>query len=425
MKTSGRQSWSTYYALIFSVLVITGLTASFVSSAYQKLQVEDILGFRLIAALTAREVIAYKDSGYIDKTGRFAYHIWPRENSYSYSEGLSRRSLSEFVDKKGKVALQLNGRFMALEDFSEGLAVVSELKKQGGKYGFIDKKGNCKIAPQYEAARSFHESLAPVKVNGHWGFINKSGDLVIAPDFDDVLRFRQGVAAVSLNKKVGYIDRSGRFLVMPQFDAGMSFNEGLAKVVNFKAASGVADVRYIDKSGKTVFDLQQVLKSFDPSGENVKLASSLSSLSKPFGLNGTIDRSTAYPYPFYCDSSHPDFFSSERLLFCAGGRRGYLDKRGRIAIPANYDSAQPFSEGLAAVAIGRRYGYIDNSGQFAIEPRFEEASDFHEGLAFVREWSGKSGFIDRAGKITIVVKCGSAEAFHDGLARVGPMFCYP
>ena len=32
-----------------------------------------------------------------------------------------------------------------------------------------------------------------------------------------------------------------------------------------------------------------------------------------------------------------------------GGKDGYIDKTGKLVIPAQFDDAKPFSEGLAAV----------------------------------------------------------------------------
>ena len=51
-----------------------------------------------------------------------------------------------------------------------------------------------------------------------------------------------------------------------------------------------------------------------------------------------------------------------------------------------------------------KWGYIDKSGKFVIDPQFDYAEGFSEGLAAVRsgdEKTGKWGFIDRSGKYAI------------------------
>ena len=38
---------------------------------------------------------------------------------------------------------------------------------------------------------------------------------------------------------------------------------------------------------------------------------------------------------------------------------GFIDKSGKLVIPAAYDMTNKFSEGLAAVKVGDRWGFID------------------------------------------------------------------
>src|SRR5689334_12602333 len=64
------------------------------------------------------------------------------------------------------------------------------------------------------------------------------------------------------------------------------------------------------------------------------------------------------------------------------GRCGYVDKSGNRVINPQFERAEPFSSGFAAVRLGK-WGYIDNSGKFAINPQFDRATSFSEGLAAV------------------------------------------
>jgi hypothetical protein len=52
---------------------------------------------------------------------------------------------------------------------------------------------------------------------------------------------------------------------------------------------------------------------------------------------------------------------------------GYLDLQGRVVIPPQFDSAGPFTGGLAQVGVGnpievRKYGYIDTAGKMFRKP---------------------------------------------------------
>lgn len=57
-----------------------------------------------------------------------------------------------------------------------------------------------------------------------------------------------------------------------------------------------------------------------------------------------------------------------------------------MVVKPEYDKAQPFSGGLAAVAVNGKWGYIDQSGTFVIEPRFNDAEAFTEGNCVRQSW---------------------------------------
>lgn len=54
------------------------------------------------------------------------------------------------------------------------------------KWGFVDSKGNVKIKPQYDTAKSFSNGLAAVCKDGKWGFINSDAKVVVDYMFSDV-----------------------------------------------------------------------------------------------------------------------------------------------------------------------------------------------------------------------------------------------
>ena len=57
--------------------------------------------------------------------------------------------------------------------------------------------------------------------------------------------------------------------------------------------------------------------------------------------------------------------------------------RFETVIAPQYEAAEPFSEGLAAVKRDGKWGYIDTAGELVIPFRFERAYDFSEGCAVV------------------------------------------
>jgi hypothetical protein len=79
------------------------------------------------------------------------------------------------------------------------------------------------------------------------------------------------------------------------------------------------------------------------------------------------------------------------------GKYGYVDETGEVVIPARFDGADTFSEGLAVVLDSGRFGYIDARGDLAIPAVYRHARAFQGGFAVVRA-ADRWLMIDRAGK---------------------------
>jgi hypothetical protein len=107
------------------------------------------------------------------------------------------------------------------------------------------------------------------------------------------------------------------------------------------------------------------------------------------------------------------------FLVVVDNKYGYMDASCRMVIPARFDEAFDFTEGLAAVKTGDKWGYVSPSGQFVITPRFAGAFQFADGLASVRidENSMLWGFIDRTGKIAVRPQFGTPLWFSEGLVE--------
>ncbi|MGV8073024.1 MAG: WG repeat-containing protein [Syntrophobacteraceae bacterium] len=160
----------------------------------------------------------------------------------------------------------------------------------------------------------------------------------------------------------GYRTSSGAVIIKPQFLVAEDFSsQGMAAVAD---ASGW---KFIDEKGKVVIR------------------------------------------PFVFDNG-PDPFLEGLARFKNRGKFGFFDERGHVIIPARFDFATPFSDGLAAFCRdcreqtegehssyeGGKWGFIDKKGHTAITPVFDRAESFEQGRAKVM-LNGRWITIDKAG----------------------------
>jgi len=110
------------------------------------------------------------------------------------------------------------------------------------------------------------------------------------------------------------------------------------------------------------------------------------------------------------------------------GQWGYVDETGAFVIQPQFDSADEFSSGLAAVSVQGTWFYVTPSGTIALVTPYYRAYAFTEdGLALVQEkQGGRYGYIDSAGKEVIPPQYHEARLFSQGLApvRVGDRWGY-
>ena len=308
-----------------------------------------------------------------------------------------------------------------------------------GKYGFIDRTGRFRIAPQYNGAGQFSEGVAYV---WFWkgdkrqdGIVDTNGNFTTLPATNDYeFIFHDGLARFQTpsgqERKYGYMDKTGRVVVEPQFSYAGHFSEGLAWVGVLQGREWLYG--FIDKTGKFVIEPQFVYQPRDFVDGMAKVTGKFKS--------GFIDR--AGRYRITVEIEHADDFFSEGLLAAVlqtdPPRGVYLDHDGKAVLEIPFwqhrtarqrslytirrQQLAPFNEGLAAVLSFNKIGFIDKTGKVVIAPLFRETNGFAEGLAAVKIIGSDGyyvwGYIDRAGKFAITPQFKEARPFAGGLAHV-------
>ena len=105
------------------------------------------------------------------------------------------------------------------------------------------------------------------------------------------------------------------------------------------------------------------------------------------------------------------------------GSIGYIDKTGQVLITSRVlHEAGNFSGGFARVRLHEnkvyKYGYLDREGKMAIPARFDWARHFSEVKAWVEAAEGR-GYIDHSGRLVIKGEYRAGGDFSSGLVAVG------
>lgn len=80
------------------------------------------------------------------------------------------------------------------------------------------------------------------------------------------------------------------------------------------------------------------------------------------------------------------------------GKYGYIDRSGKIVVPARFDIAYEFFDGVGVVKINEdTFGFVDSRGKVVVFPDTYLLSSFYENVA-VGNFRGRYGVINKAGK---------------------------
>lgn len=166
-----------------------------------------------------------------------------------FSEGLApfhtNSKLNGFIGTDGNVAIE--ARFNSVGYFRDGLAWA---KDANNMVGYINKKGEWVIEPQFAAGHDFDKStgLARVKKGEQWGYVNKNGEMLNMNNTDTWGDFSNGLAKGRVNGSIGFFNSSMEYVIDPQFEGVREFKNGYA------AAKQGGKWGVIDKKGNWVIN---------------------------------------------------------------------------------------------------------------------------------------------------------------------------
>lgn len=312
-----------------------------------------------------------------------------------------------YADLEGKVVIE--PQFDCAYMFRDGVALVRVGIGKDARYGYVKEDGTVLAEPVYVEATQFNEGLAwVVEKDGFPTAIDTKGKVQIeAKEVHGVGCFSDGLAAFCIEEKPyhylwGYMNTSGKVVIEPQFKFADNFSDGLAVVETDKGWC------YVDTKGKLVLqhifnekpeqfhngravveadDMNHLMALVDKNGKQVTSAEYQKIL--PDGdiflfvkldQLGWMDKDGKVLFTLENGMSVRGFGGAELAAFIKDGKWGYLDRKGQITIPAQYDGAFPFSGGHAVVMKDQHIGIINEKGEFVVNPTFSHNTIYHSAL---------------------------------------------
>ncbi len=314
-----------------------------------------------------------------------------------------------YVDASGDIAIPLEYHFAG--KFSDGFAAI--WRKGENTLHVIDTEGRIRgsVANVNSYSRFSEELLSFFTYKdgelGSKGYIDTQARMVIPPTFLSAFDFIGGVASVKLNDKYGVIDRQGKWVIRPRFNYMRPFGKG-EDVTAFEE-DGLWGL--VDRAGKTVIepryhDAKRTCRGLTPVCVEIE--------SEDF--YGLVDNRGEWVVPPKYEACGDEIYE-ETFAVAVDEKWGVIDLDGNWVIPPQYTCTESFHEGLCRVYVGGhmdldnyladgQFGYVNRAGELVIPAQFDEAYDFEDGVAEVQEFAEddpygrktKIGWIDKTGK---------------------------
>ncbi|MDR0701272.1 MAG: WG repeat-containing protein [Azoarcus sp.] len=270
-----------------------------------------------------------------------------------------------------------------------------------GKTAVINEKGERLIAFEND-----YEAILPAdwqntlwaRKGGLWQLIAKDGKKILHPGISpSINKLTPGYFSFRENGRYGVIDAAGNILHPPQYDAIYASGENTFITYEIDGKRGIMDA-HGTLITEALYDTSDVAsnpqkrRGLIPAERDGEywIIDTKSGEQKQVGYIDINDFSEGFAIAI-ADMEH--------------NKRGLIDEKGNLTIPATYNWIANPSQGLVAFRENddSPCGYMDTQGNIVIRPLFAACLPFGEAGAFVNERgdddsSGKYILVDRGGK---------------------------
>ena len=323
---------------------------------------------------------------FIQKTANFI--VYKKENKYG------------IVNKKGKIILPFeyddinvhlyfyivtkNNKVGSINQHGEIIipciyqSIIKEsiffVVKTGNLYGIVDKQHNILVPCSYENIRYIDNQVFVCEKKGEYDyFIPYKGVIFHSKEELNTCSFNN-ILYIEFNKKVFSYNEKGKKIGENMFVEGAIFN----------------NTYYIGN----LIDVQSMYS------EETKNESFGNKIRNNQTICGIIDTNEITIVPFIYDYIQSTY---DGYLFAKKDKKSYkLDNTGKTFPLGNYEIHKVFSNNLIAASNTNKWGFLDIKGNIKIPFQYDLVSDFHKGLAVVYQQE-KCGIIDTNGKILVPI----------------------
>lgn len=229
-----------------------------------------------------------------------------------------------------------------------------------------------------------------------WGFINSTGMFGIKPKFEHAMDFQEnGLAVVEENNHNGLINQKGQFIIEPIYDSITPFSEGRAQVVD------VNGFHVINEAGKILTSKPYQFISMYKNGRAI-----FSEVKEEKYLYGYLDRAGRVVIPAKYLSATDFNHQNKAIVQLTEKEYALINLQGKILKTYPYPYIGSLSEGLLAFKETQdgKYGYLNEGGQVVISPTFTGVQPFEYGHAVVNmseDYTNQCGLINQKGEFVI------------------------
>ncbi len=331
--------------------------------------------------------------GLIDRTGKVIVPIIYKNIDGDFSNGWF---VVAYNDSKERIYYDKSGNKINVPAdlylFSEKVDGKKIIAMKGGKQGLIDDQFKEILPFEYSGLRGGENGTVIAGQNGLFGLMDNKLKWILKPQFKFFGPYKAGYAMVTDTANlVGAINQKGVVTTKPQFGTVYRLDKTSSAIAAFKN-TGSDRLGLVNLANGKILLSPSYNLNFNSFDYDYGLV-----VFKRDGKKGMMD-STGKEL-FY--AAYDDFssgFLDGRAWVSKGGKYGFIDKTGKLVIPAQYEVVNGFSEGLAKVRSEGKCGFIGLNGEVVIPLIYTDAQSFESGIAWVKDENNQTFYIDKKGK---------------------------